>query len=174
MRALSSVVERCIHIAEVTGSNPVVPTGCSLIIYMRRNKVAIVQVQREIIEGFRGHAEATQLPEQIDGAQLMLDDGTRLHVLGISEARSGVHGVNVLVVGDSPPSEKPPRIGSYQCAYAVLLRTPIAQELDQWRGSPDSRNCLLCVELLSLVAVNTGRVTFGRTGTYRLYTRLIT
>jgi len=143
-------------------------------VFMRRNKVAIVQVQREVIEELRKHAKAAPLPERIESTQLALDDGTRLHVLGISEAREGVHGANVLVVGDSPPSEKRPRIGrqDYQCAYAVLLRTPTEQELDQWHNRI-GRDCLLCVELLRLVELSGARAIFGRTGKYTLYPQLI-
>lgn len=136
--------------------------------------MAIVQVQREVIEGLGEHAKASPLPERIESAHLVLDDGTRLHTLGISEAREGIHGANVLVVGDSPPSEKRSRTGrrDSRCAYAVLLRTPTKQELDQW-SNPDSRNCLLCVELLRLVEMNGARAVFGRTGKCLLYTQLI-
>ena len=135
--------------------------------------MAIVQVQREVIEGLRKHAKAAPLPERIESTQLALDDGTRLHVLGISEAREGVHGANVLVVGDSPPSEKRPRgRRDSGCAYAVLLRTPTKQELDQWHNRI-GRDCLLCVELLRLVESSGARAIFGRTGRYTLYPQLI-
>ena len=142
-------------------------------VFMRRNTVAIVQVQREVIEELRKHAKAAPLPERIESTQLALDDGTRLHVLGISEAREGVHGANVLVVGDSPPSEKRPRgRRDSGCAYAVLLRTPTKQELDQWHNRI-GRDCLLCVELLRLVESSGARAIFGRTGRYTLYPQLI-
>ncbi len=144
----------------------------------RRNKVAIIQPQRGAIEELcRGRdSKAASLPAQIELAQLVLDDSTPLHVLGISEgngSHSDVRGMDVLVVGDSPLSTdgREVRRTTPQCAFAVLLRLPTEQELAQWEGSPDSRGCLRCVELLRfrVFRLNEARVVFARTGKHVLY-----
>lgn len=144
--------------------------------------MAIIQAQRSAIEELRGYyPEATALPAQIELAQLTLDNGMSLHMLGISERHgsySDAHGMSVLVLGvDSSPSSGDSRevrttASGSGCAYAVLLRTPTKRELDQW-SNPDSRNCLMCVELLRLVELSGARAIFGRTGKYVLYPELI-
>ncbi|MBI4127593.1 MAG: hypothetical protein HY459_00830 [Parcubacteria group bacterium] len=138
----------------------------------------ILQMQRRAIESLRDHAH--EFPRIDPRAELILNDGTPLEILGISQGVgtcSEIHGMNVLVVGTEPLHAARAAAMSrtlLDCAYTVLLRGPTVQEVEEERNRHlwGDGHAFACVELLRSITRKNHRIILTRTGRKRLYVAL--
>ncbi len=135
----------------------------------------ILQQQRRAIESLKRKGEP--IPPNLESAQLLLEDGTKLSVLGISTGVgtcADIHGVDVLVLGMAPPIDGPRIIRSTleNCQYVVLLRCLSPEER---RNSPLARitPCLYAVELLAVSSVLENCIVFRKTDEIAHYVNTI-
>lgn len=124
---------------------------------------SVRQWQRLAIERLRSEAQELnlgQLPELFLG-------NDRLFPLGVSNGVgtcSQVHGMNVLVVGLTPPHPGvEPVCDATGCAYAVLLRWATEEE------KRESEYCNSALDLLRVKKNEQGRVVLEKAGATSLY-----
>lgn len=131
----------------------------------------ILQRQRRAIESLRGKIKRDLGGAQVD-QELCLENGQRVHLLGVSGGFgtcSDIHGLDVMVVGFSPPPNGKPYIDPWvsidRCRYTVLVREPTTLEES---GLPH-RGPVLAVELLEPVTKDDQKIVFTRTGQSECY-----
>lgn len=127
----------------------------------------VKQWQRRAIERLKPHARPLNFPPT--EASLLMD-GQPLYVLGVSDGTgtcSDIHGMDVLVLGLTPPSVPPRQADLSKCSYAVLLR---------WATDEERRRneyCNSAVDLLEVLVSQDGQVTLGRSGYSAVYSAIV-
>lgn len=122
-------------------------------------------MQRRAIEEVRPKTTKLELPAALDDADIFLaEDSTQLFVLGISigvGTCSNIHGMNVLVLGTSPPDSGRRMNGQRieSCHYAVLY-----SQLENRQNLAQAS-----VERLSFIGCDANRATFNKTGNVSIY-----
>ncbi|MBU1180144.1 hypothetical protein KJ885_04330 [Patescibacteria group bacterium] len=132
----------------------------------------VMQAQRRAIEGLAPQKKG--LPDGISDAEIYLDGGKRVYILGVSPGQgtcSDVHDMDVLVLSSAKPESGPrtvPGSSIETCQYAVLLRSPTKKEVRKAQGYLCATS-LLALELLEVAEDRSDKVIFKPTRRVECY-----